>query len=67
MHYFEVEGRRLACGFVAAHVNWTLNAGAVDCPDCREVLDRRAAQNAWPHATATAPNLESSIASPAVR
>jgi hypothetical protein len=41
VHYFAIEARQLACGFVGAHVNWTIDARAVDCPRCKGQLSRR--------------------------
>ncbi len=41
-HLFDLETRRLACGFVSAHINWATDAARVDCPACLEAHRRRA-------------------------
>jgi hypothetical protein len=59
LHYFDVESHRLACGFAAAHINWTLDAGPVDCLGCRQFLDRRAVRRV--QRAAAEPRVEQSI------
>lgn len=38
VHFYGMKERRLVCGFVDAHINWTLDPSAVDCPRCRSLL-----------------------------
>ncbi|HEY6098496.1 MAG TPA: hypothetical protein VIW03_03640, partial [Anaeromyxobacter sp.] len=43
IHFFDSKTRGLACRFVDAHIGWAVHAEQVDCPACREILDRGAA------------------------
>jgi len=38
VHFYAREVRGLMCRFVGAHIVWTVDARAVDCPKCRQQL-----------------------------
>jgi hypothetical protein len=48
VHFFAMEQRRLLCGFVDAHINWTLEERAVDCPRCRSLLGQAGSRSDEP-------------------